>query len=563
MENIGKLEKRAFKQEIIEIPLNVLKQGINDYNEFIIKLDDESVDWIIDKVCDHAGGRLVLKNGKAICPMHSWTLDLDSLTYEGSNNKKRQLDYEIVDGVIKIKWFNYELVNNCIQEERSGKVVFQWLNHATVYIECNGTSLILDPWLFGPSFLTGWWLAEPSTINSLELLKKCDYIFISHNHPDHCHLETLSIVEKEKCIIVPNFISNSVRNLCKKAGFTNVVTADFLSLYRLGDSFNISVLKSGDFRDDSGIYIEANGHEFLFSVDANFLNSWVLPRNLDLFAIAYASGASGFPLCYYNYSEEQKSEIIRKTKMVIRHNVSKICKELQPKYFLPYAGMFKEKSERDKYIKIENSKNDIDDYLVDFEKLRTNVIIPDKLIKFHFENGNLGWVKLQSDFLESENTEFYVEQYKKTYVYDELKIRRYFENCTYSQKQILYLIPTDDNFNQCTERVFYVNFSTSEIRMVNKEDIRNELDGYRVMIIYVRSEIFMATVTNMLPWEDFLIGFQCRIYRNPNVYEDSFWYYFTNEYISKENFRYSPLCGSCSVINQNPIWYNSNKIIKI
>jgi len=67
----------------------------------------------------------------------------------------------------------------------------------------------------------------------------------------------------------------------------------------------------------------------------------------------------------------------------------------------------------------------------------------------------------------------------------------------------------------------------------------------------------MAVIINMLPWEDFLIGFQCRIYRTPNIYEDNFWYHFTNEYISKENFRYSPLCGSCSIVEQNPIWINN------
>jgi len=555
--SVGKLERKAFKEEIIIVPLNVLKQGVNDYKEFIIKLVDHEVEYVIDKVCDHAGGRLVVKNGKAVCPMHNWTLDLDLLTYEGGNNKKKKLDFEEVDGAIRIKRFNYELVNNCIQKEKSGIVKFQWLNHASIYIECNGISIMLDPWLFGPSFLTGWWLAEPSTVNSLELLKNCDYIFISHNHPDHCHLETLSIVDRDKCIIVPKFTSNSVRNFCEKAGFTNVVTAEFLTLYKLGDSFNISILKSGDFRDDSGVYIEANGHEFLFSVDANFLNSWVLPRNLDLFASAYASGASGFPLCYHNYTEEEKAVIIGRTKNVVRGNLFKICGELQPKYFLPYAGMFKEYSERDNYIKLNNFKNQIDDYLVDFQKLSTKVIIPDKLKEFYFENGVLGWNLQESDFLKSENTELYINQYKEAYVWDELEIRRYFENCTYSENQVLYIIPTDDDFIPCNENVVYVNFSSSEVRIVQTDDIRMELDSYRVMIIHVRSEIFMAVVKNMLPWEDFLIGFQCRIYRYPNVYEDSFWFHFTNEYVSKENFRYSPLCGSCSVINQNPVWYKS------
>ena len=50
----------------------------------------------------------------------------------------------------------------------------------------------------------------------------------------------------------------------------------------------------------------------------------------------------------------------------------------------------------------------------------------------------------------------------------------------------------------------------------------------------VRSEIFMSIVKNYFSWEDLIIGFQARIKRNPNTYEMKFWYYFTNEYISKK-----------------------------
>lgn len=558
MNKIGKLDRNSFEVESIKISLNDLRPGVNDYNEFIIKYIDGKVVYIIDKICDHAGGRLVLKSGKAICPMHSWILDLDSLTYEGSKNIKKSLDFELIDGMIIIKKHKYELVNNIKPKIKNGKVKIKWLNHATVYIECNGVSIVLDPWLFGPAFLTGWWLAEPSTAESLELLKRCDYIFISHNHPDHCHLETLSIIDKNKTIIVPDYRSKSVYNLLDKAGFNNIENAEFLSIYKIANDFNISILKSGDFRDDAGIYIEANGHEFLFSVDANFLNSYVLPRNIDLFASAFASGASGFPLCYYNYTDVQKLEIIQKTKIIIRNNLTKLCKDLQPKYFLPYAGMFKEKSVRDEYIKFNNSKNTIDDYIKIFQKLDTNLIIPNKSCEYEFRNGNLKIKSGSTQMLLEEDVKMYVNKYKETYVWDEGIIVDYFKKCDYTDKQILYIIPTDDDFNFFTEKkVFYINFLTKDIGTVSLDEIEQEVIGFRVMKIYIRSEIFMAVIINMLPWEDFLIGFQCRIYRTPNIYEDNFWYHFTNEYISKENFRYSPLCGSCSIVEQNPIWINN------
>ena len=92
----------------------------------------------------------------------------------------------------------------------------------------------------------------------------------------------------------------------------------------------------------------------------------------------------------------------------------------------------------------------------------------------------------------------------------------YFKKCDYTDKQIIYIIPTDDDFNFDTEKkVFYIHFLTKDVETVSLDEIRQEIIGFRVMKIYMRSEIFMDVILNMLPWEDFLIGFQCRIYRTP------------------------------------------------
>ena len=64
----------------------------------------------------------------------------------------------------------------------------------------------------------------------------------------------------------------------------------------------------------------------------------------------------------------------------------------------------------------------------------------------------------------------------------------------------------------------------------------------------------MCTIYNKIPREDFSIGFQIRINRSPNTYESKFWYHFTNNYIGKKDFRSSIYCGSCTLINHNPIW---------
>ena len=61
-----------------------------------------------------------------------------------------------------------------------------------------------------------------------------------------------------------------------------------------------------------------------------------------------------------------------------------------------------------------------------------------------------------------------------------------------------------------------------------------------------------------LPWEDLLIGFQCRVWRNPNTYNANFWYHFTNIYTHSKNVRSQTNCGSCEKISQ----FFDNNIIK-
>src|SRR5690606_2359097 len=118
--------------------------------------------------------------------------------------------------------------------------------------------------------------------------------------------------------------------------------------------------------------------------------------------------------------------------------------------------------------------------------------------------------------------------------------------------QIVQIIPTDDNFDQIVGEIVYADFKKQEFKTITRDALTEHKEGYRVMQLKVRPEVFMCVITNSLPWEDFSIGFQMRIKRSPNEYESKFWYHFTNIYIGKENFRYSSFCGACTVVNQNP-----------
>lgn len=65
------------------------------------------------------------------------------------------------------------------------KTNIKFVNHASILINSE-VKILSDPWYFGSSFNDGWDLIhETSEIEILEIINKIDFIYISHEHPDH------------------------------------------------------------------------------------------------------------------------------------------------------------------------------------------------------------------------------------------------------------------------------------------------------------------------------------------------------------------------------------------
>ena len=82
------------------------------------------------------------------------------------------------------------------------------------------------------------------------------------------------------------------------------------------------------------------------------------------------------------------------------------------------------------------------------------------------------------------------------------------------------------------------------VKTLNRDILENK-NTKKILMLKVRKESFLNTIYNKLPWEDLLIGFQCKVIRNPNVYNVNFWYHFTNKYITSKYVRAKTNCNSC------------------
>ena len=547
--NLGKIKYRIESQKV-KIELNKISEGVNFVDEFIVYKKNDELS-IYDRVCDHNSGKLISKNGKTFCPMHNWEFIPETGIYKNGLIKKKK-EYEINNNQISVIEKKFQPEIKYIDKNINVKV--RYINHAFLIIESDNFKFATDPWALGPAFNTGWWLQHKTIANWKEELNSCNFIYISHNHPDHCHELTLSYLNKKIPLVVPNFITNSTGLLLQDLGFTNIHNLNFEDQYQLKNSELIfTIFKSGDLRDDSGFYFSAGDFKGLLTVDANNLNFLKLP-SIDLFASSFAGGAHGYPLNCENYQLEDRIKMLDTDRKFIRQTKYKYLEKIKPKFFLPYAGFFKEVLKRDDmYIK-NNTKNLVNDYKKICKKLDIQILDVEENTIFNFDkNKKIKCDSYNGKYYIDIDAENYLKYFKEKYQKIDINyIKNYFENSNFKDNSILFISLTDDNFEN-SEINFQINFTKKiTFSILENEHFNQSLKSENnYLFMKIRKESFLNTIYNKRSWEDISIGFQNRQFRKPNTYNSKFWFHFSNIYVSNKYVQSKTDCASCTLLNND------------
>lgn len=548
---LNKTRSEIINKKNYSISISELTKEINCFENFVI-VNDKNSFKIFDRVCDHAGGKLVNHGEKIICPIHQWEFDPRKGLYK-NNVKKKEIKFQI-----KNRKIVFSIINKIPKIKLSSKlkkdniVKLKYFNHAFLVFENDDFKFATDPWAIGPAFTNGWWLDKPTEGNWKKELNKCDFIFISHNHPDHLHFETLNECSKDINILTPNFKNNSTFNLLNSWGFKNIYNLDFNIDYRFKNTDLIfSILKSGDFRDDSGLYFSYNNFKVLLDVDSNFINFGKLPE-VDLYCSSYAGGATAFPLMFDNYNLEFKKSRQKIDSLYVLNDRLKNIKLTKSKYFLPYAGSFKTKLKRDSFITKNLYKNSIDTYQSRLKEQSVKVLDYRKNKQFIFKNSQLCKARKINPgkiIIKQLSTEKNLKNFKFSNHIDHKVIKDYFENCDFVDNLCLKINLVDDFFKK-NKLIFFVIFKKKTKVLFKKTLSNKDTLNLKYLNLKIRSDSFMHVIKNKLPWEDLLIGFQCKVFRKPNIYNVDFWNHFTNIYIDGYHSRSSYNCrNTCALIS--------------
>lgn len=529
--------------------IDTLNPGINYQDKHIVKLsNDKQVDWVISRICDHASGTLQpCKNSRfAECPLHGWKLDLDQLQYSNVNVTKEKLAFEITNNQVVIHQpiTHLKLPENISSRQQELDLDIRFLSHASLLFTCDSINIITDPWIQGPCFLNGWWHDPAPRNDAIDQLLNADLVYISHNHPDHMHEETLIKLFQHRPdipIVIPDFKTKSAERPLRNLGFTNIIPLAFNQIHKLDKhDIYLSILKSGDFRDDSGLYLSYGKKQALITVDSSALNHYVLPTDIDFLATSFAAGASGHPWCFDHYSEDEKLQITYNRHLSVRKSIFKYIDTCKPKSYMPYAGYFSEAAPRDEYIKKNNIKNSQHSIAVEVTNLYPNVITIDPICtdkitiskSITTRSSDIGCPTISQDEI---NRYLDSEQIPKEEIFFN-NAKEYFSASQFEDDLILYLLPCESDFTPLKKGLI-IDFSQQAIaKILPHQDVQTEYNSepcnQRQLCIKVRATSLWQVIQHHKSWEELSIGFHCRIHRKPDVYNSDFWYHFSNIYIN-------------------------------
>jgi CMP-N-acetylneuraminate monooxygenase len=479
--------------------------------------------------CGHQGAKFGSASGCILtCSHHGWQLDLSKMVYINPTSGQVQPE-------LKVEWTSDDTLN-VVEEEVDlpwassqtagllypGELTIRFLAHACAQFTMGDFALITDPWLVGPAFLRGWWLAHQPTADWMDRLVHSDAIYISHNHSDHLNSATLGLLAERTVdvrFIVPPF-ADVIKRL-EYFGFNNIDVVPFKSWVSCGEEGRLMVLRDGTTRNDSGLFLEYKGHRILNTVDCSDLNGGTLPDNVDVLLTSFAGGASGFPICWGDlYSEEEISKVVRLNRDRVLRKAVMTTQLTKARIVVPFAGYFTEAHPADADIKRINVKNTPEAAVEAIENQTTSRgWIPTPNSVFDLSTEEVIGAEIVSEAL-NYDFERWLAPIATSLAFTPLQsqqgILRYFEWSGFQGDLILDIFETSEDFETVNRR------TTIDLR--GPVLIDGEPDtSIRYERMRVRSDVFRYVLQHGLPWEEITIGFNARFTRKPDIYNMDFW----------------------------------------
>ena len=139
---------------------------------------------------------------------------------------------------------------------------FETIGNATLICHDQGPVLATDPWLTGAAYFGSWVLGHEIPAEQLANVRACQFLWISHGHPDHLSIASLEGL-RGKVLLLPDHVGGRIRRELEGLGFTTRVLPDGLWVEL---SPRLRVCCVADYNQDAHLLLDLDGR---LLVDAN------------------------------------------------------------------------------------------------------------------------------------------------------------------------------------------------------------------------------------------------------------------------------------------------------
>lgn len=235
--------------------------------------------------------------------------------------------------------------------------IFEFINHASIKIVHEGSTVVTDPWYMSNSF--GGWYQSPSPEASqvYDIVDSCDNlaVIVSHGHDDHLDEFFIETHLSNANFYCSKFGSPALENRLKKLTKGNVTTLENSAHY---GSMKIEQFINPDFTHYDAI-IGIKTKDFIILHANDNWHEW--PASLLDKVLAFVEGyperciylliqfgvADCFPLNYPNISDKEMYEIIETRFVEYYKQTQANAKNLNLKHIYYYANQSKYKYGKD------------------------------------------------------------------------------------------------------------------------------------------------------------------------------------------------------------------------
>jgi L-ascorbate metabolism protein UlaG (beta-lactamase superfamily) len=215
-----------------------------------------------------------------------------------------------------------------------------YLGHAAILLEAGGSRILMDPWLTDPTYHGTWWHFPPLALGVRDL-PRIDYLYLSHEHPDHFDPPTLAQLDKNVHVIIANYRRKRFRDRIAALGFRQISELEFDAEFHCG-SGGLRVRLIGPDRpwDDSAILLR-HDRTTIMNVNDCHLDEGTLGRlgrehAIDLAFLTF-TGASQYPGCF-DFPISSKIERALYSKHAHLEEFVRWARLLRTKRAVPAAG---------------------------------------------------------------------------------------------------------------------------------------------------------------------------------------------------------------------------------